>query len=392
MKRIWAIAKKEFRRYFTDPRMLAALFLPGILIFLIYTALGNFVQGLDIGSVEPDYSYRIAYSDNYGSEEEPALLTAFSSYLASSGHTGESVFLPYEPAKRGEMLSDLAEGELDIVISFSEGFESILEEGPSLSPTRPNVDIYYNASHQASEQAYSLLLSLTGVYDAYTVNASIENPNVGGESFTMNSLFSFLFPMIVTSLLFSSCLSICPESIAGEKERGTIASILITPIRPWELATGKIVSLSVLAVLSGTVSALGLIASLPTMLGGMSISLSPISIAGLFFAVVSLLLMMVAGSSLVSAFAKTIKEATGYLGPLTAILVILAVLPMALDLTPIGFAFVPFLNVIVCMSSVFSTPVSILYWAISIVESLLIAGFFLFLTVRLFRSERAMFG
>ena len=94
MKRIWAIAKKEFRRYFTDPRMLAALFLPGILIFLIYTALGNFVQGVDIGSVEPDYSYRIAYSDNYGSEEEPALLTAFSSYLASSGHTGESVSCP----------------------------------------------------------------------------------------------------------------------------------------------------------------------------------------------------------------------------------------------------------------------------------------------------------
>ena len=35
MKRILAIGKKEFRRYFTDPRMLAALFLPGILIFIL---------------------------------------------------------------------------------------------------------------------------------------------------------------------------------------------------------------------------------------------------------------------------------------------------------------------------------------------------------------------
>lgn len=388
MKRILAIVRKEFRRYFTDPRMLAALFLPGILIFVLYTVIGEIVKGVVAPSVEPTYSYRIAYSDNSGSPT-PAILSAFDAYLAATGHEGETFYVPYAPEDVEEQWSLLEKGELDLVIRFSNDFE--LDLG-NASPTKPNIDFFYNASRSESETAYGVFTSLVGIYDGYTVNASGEAPNVGGESFTMNSLMAFLFPMIIVSLLYSSCLSICPESIAGEKERGTLASILVTPIKPYEFAAGKVVALTVLSVLSGIVSALGTIASIPTMLGGLSINLGPAAIVGLFFAIIAILLMMVSLASFVSAFAKSVKEATSYLGPLSAVLIVLAVLPMMVDLSPIGFAFVPFLNVIGCMASVFVTPVPIAYWVISIVESFLVAAFFIYLTVRMFRSERAMFG
>ena len=61
MNNIFAILKKELRRFFTDKRMLLSLFLPGILIFIIYTAMGsvfsNFLNPSD------DYNY-IVYIDN----------------------------------------------------------------------------------------------------------------------------------------------------------------------------------------------------------------------------------------------------------------------------------------------------------------------------------------
>ena len=388
MKRIAAIAKKEFRRYFTDPRMLAALFLPGILIFILYTVLGQIFDGAIAPSVEPTYSYRIAYSDNSGSSN-PTIITAFEAYLEKSDHEGETVYIPYHPEEIEEQWSLLEEGELDLVIRFSEGFETDLGNG---SPSKPNIDFFYNASRSESETAYGIFSSLVDVYDGYTVNGSGEAPNVGGESFAMTSLMGFIFPMVIVSLLYSSCLSICPESIAGEKERGTLASILVTPIKPYEFATGKVLSLAVLSVLSGIVSALGTIASIPTMLGGLTVNLGAAEITGLFFAIIALLLMMVSLSSFVSAFAKSSKEAMSYLGPLVAILIILAIVPMMVDLTPIGFAFIPFLNVIGCISSLFVSPVSLAYWAVSIVESLLISAFFIYLTVRMFKSERAMFG
>ena len=45
MKNIWIILKKELRRYFTDTRMLIGIILPGILIFLLYSVMGNFMNG-----------------------------------------------------------------------------------------------------------------------------------------------------------------------------------------------------------------------------------------------------------------------------------------------------------------------------------------------------------
>ena len=41
MKNIKTVFLKELKRFFTDPRMLIALFLPGILIFIVYI---NFIN------------------------------------------------------------------------------------------------------------------------------------------------------------------------------------------------------------------------------------------------------------------------------------------------------------------------------------------------------------
>ncbi|MFQ7035420.1 MAG: ABC transporter permease subunit [Candidatus Borkfalkia sp.] len=52
-------------------------------------------------------------------------------------------------------------------------------------------------------------------------------------------------------------MGIAPESIAGEKERGTIATLLVTPIKRSELVVGKVLSLSALSSLSAISSFIG---------------------------------------------------------------------------------------------------------------------------------------
>lgn len=58
MKNIWTIMKKEFSRFFKDKRLVLALVLPGILIYVIYSFLGQGVFD-KIGKTDENYVYQI---------------------------------------------------------------------------------------------------------------------------------------------------------------------------------------------------------------------------------------------------------------------------------------------------------------------------------------------
>jgi sodium transport system permease protein len=68
LKGIWTIAKKEFHRFFHDKRILLSLFLPGLLIYVIYSFLGEGVLG-NMTGVEEDYTYTM-YAVNAPDELE----------------------------------------------------------------------------------------------------------------------------------------------------------------------------------------------------------------------------------------------------------------------------------------------------------------------------------
>jgi sodium transport system permease protein len=72
--------------------------------------------------------------------------------------------------------------------------------------------------------------------------------------------------MLIIMFLFSGAMSIGPDSIAGEKERGTIATLLVTPVKRSEIAIGKVMSLSIISLFSATSSFIGIMLSLPKLL------------------------------------------------------------------------------------------------------------------------------
>ena len=117
---------------------------------------------------------------------------------------------------------------------------------------------------------------MTQVLDSYeSALANKFDINPGGEGYDLASeedisaqVFSMMVPMLMMAFLFSGCMAVAPESIAGEKERGTIATLLVTPLKRSHLALGKILSLSVIAILSGLSSFLGTMLSLPKLMGG----------------------------------------------------------------------------------------------------------------------------
>ena len=403
MKNIKTIFFKELRRFFTEPRMLAALFLPGIIIYIFYSLMGTFMEAsFAPSSGKPEnYTYRIVATNNYSSTEEvaPLIFDVFDAYLPINESSNKSEYHYINLDQVSEYKEALSNHEYDLLIVFNDNFEDSLKG--EISSTKTNISIYYDGSDSISTYLYTVFASLVDTtYTNFTVN--IENGiyvdgNVSPENYTFKNIMSFVVPLVTISLLFSTVISICPEAIAGEKERGTLASLLMTPMKRTELVIGKISALSIVSLSSGLVSFLGLVISLPNLYGGgmtLGSLFSPASFIMLLLLILTTLCVFVTLGLVISAFSKSIKEAGSYLTPIMTILMVASIIPFSIDMSGIGYAFIPLLNIVSSMNLLIrETNLDLLlpYISITAVMNIVLSGVLIFITAKLFNSEKIMF-
>lgn len=400
MKNIFTIFFKEMRRIFTDKRMLLALFVPGIMIFIIYTLMGNLMNSQLFNTKINDTTYKIVYTDNYSSNTDslPKLLSYFDLYLESAkddvekGNKVEKTII--SSAEVDDFKQKLIDDEYHILIEFTDNFENNI--GSSLE--RNNVSLFYNGSNEVSSYLYGLFNQMIPeVYNDYTVNVDSTglpvNPNLVEDDFILKKVMAFVLPMVTISLLYSTILTLVPETISGEKERGTLSILLLTPVKRSNIVLGKVLALTVAAVAAGSVSFIGLLTSLPKMVGGMTLSISFLNMLLLFLLITSTLVLLVTFGTMVSCFAKTIKEASSYLGPFTMVFITLAILPGLLGMNNIGYAFVPIINLCVCMSNIVSFgTVAAEFLLVTILTNILFTALIVYITTILFKKERVVIG
>ena len=394
MKNVKTIFFKELKRIFTDPRMLIALFLPGILIFVLYTCMGKIMQGLEIGSSSiKDSTYNIVYTDNSGNER-PNLLSYMDAIMTSleEEKTNVVAYTKIGEDKVDEYVTKLKEGEVDVLIHFTTDFEKNVFD---VSKTGNNITILYNGASNKATRAYSLITTcVEQAYKNYTVNmegGTVVPSNVSDKDSVFSTIMSFIIPMVTVSLLFSTVLSICPESIAGEKERGTLANILLTPIKRSELVIGKICSLTITAILSGIFSFVGWITSIPNLMGGTTIGLSAGSIVLFLLIVVTTLVLFTAFGIFMSSLTMTTKEATSLLGPMTMLIMALSLLPSFIGATPdaIHLAFIPVVNLSSCMGFITAGAEGyVLFLVITLIANIIFSALFVFGVTRIFKKEK----
>lgn len=237
--------------------------------------------------------------------------------------------------------------------------------------------------------------SLNTIY--YEAEAAFEAQNGSSDMQELGDILGNLIPMLIIMLLFSGCMAIAPSSIAGEKERGTIATLLVTPMKRHELAIGKIVSLSCFALLSGLSSFLGIILSLPKMIQGDDISL-PDNIYGgsdcllILLLILSTVLIIISGISILSAWAKDVKSAGTMVLPLMLFIMMAALTPMIGAAGSPALYLIPVYNSAQCMAAVFAFRVEMLPLAITIASNLAYTALAVFALTKMFDSERVMFS
>ncbi|QSX06528.1 ABC transporter permease [Sedimentibacter sp. zth1] len=386
---IVTIIKKEFARFFGDKRLFfTTVIMPGLMIYIMYSLMGGAFS--NVFSVDEEYASKVNIVNLPQSVE--TMLSELS--LDKKDITVDDVTVSKE---------QIVNEKLDLLIVFPENFDEIVPSFDNISNEKAlNIDMYYNSASTKSQNIYSIISDILDKYETslsnkFDINNTDEAHDLATEKASTGMMFSLIMPMLLMIFLFQACMAIAPESIAGEKERGTIAPLLVTPIKRSNLAIGKIIALAVIALLSGISSALGTMLSLPKLMNFGDVSAAVYGINDYILlgtVIISTILFLVAVVSILSANAKTIKEAQTSSAPLMFVITILGVTSMFGNgaKTELFYYFLPFYNSLQCMNSIFTFKVIQMNIIVAVLSNLAYTGIGVFVLAKMFKSEKIMFN
>jgi sodium transport system permease protein len=368
--------------------MVFSLILPGLIIFVLYSVMGNMTSRLT--SIDEDYTYQV-YVMNQPDE--------LSSINISEGY---EIDMTIANLDQDVILKKLEEKEIDLYIIYEEDFYQKMMDYDVSDGQAPFIEMYYNSTSNESSEIYQYYQAVFTAYESQLINKFDMNPNINTiydlatENDVSIQFITSLLPFLLLTFLFSGAMSVSTESIAGEKERGTIATLLMTPTKKSEIALGKIISLSLITMVSAASSFIGLMLSLPKLLGESSISVSmysPTTYLLLFLVLISTVLIYVVVLSMISAYAKSIKEAASFAMPLMILNMLVGISSMlGVSSTKMSSYFVPVYNSVQSIIGILSLEVNPMNLIITFTVNLVVVGLGVYGLTKMFNSEKVMFN
>ncbi|HKM66913.1 MAG TPA: ABC transporter permease [Candidatus Acidoferrum sp.] len=233
----------------------------------------------------------------------------------------------------------------------------------------------------------------------------IKQDNVAPPEKVGGAAFGGIIGYMVILLCMTGGMYPAMDLTAGEKERGTMETILSSPISRLDLVLGKFFLVltaslvtAALAVLSMGVSFWGMQqakvfdASKNPEAAGMQLHIGFTAVLSVFIMALPLAVLFSAGLITISLFAKSYKEAQSYVSPLMILVIVPAVAAMlpGVELTA-KLALIPILNVsLLCKELVTGTY----HWnfiALIFLSTCVYASAALFLAVKMFQREDVLF-
>jgi len=393
-KGLAAIIKKEFIRFFTDRRMvITTVIMPGLMIYLIYSFIGVFATNMT------------STDNNY----QPSIYTINTPASAKTLFSQANISPTEIPASQEDSIKQqIQDKTADLLVVFPDGFDATIANHAgtdSTAYTPPNIEIYSNSARTESDSANTTVTALLNTYNTpvITINAAGNTADLATQQDSIGTMFSSILPLLMLIFLYSGCVGVAPESIAGEKERGTIATLLVTPLRRWQLALGKVISLGLIALLAGASSFLGIILSVPKLLNsalagtGTQISVNLYGAGDyvmLLVVILSTVLLFIGLISIISAYARTVREANTMMLPFMIVIMLVGVMGIftqGAQSSPFYYL-IPVYNSVESLVGVFSFNASPLLVLITVLMNLAATALCVLALSKMFNSEKVIFS
>jgi len=400
---IWVLVKKELHRVFSDRRLVFSTFiLPALSIYVIYSLMGSMI-GERIVDQQEHISNVVVYN------APPSFLEFYDQRDSDYGLDFNGSNLDIEEEKDG-----LKYGSIDLILVFSDDFDRRFEDYETVA-LQAEVTTFYNPSEEYSQAARSKVVrELLADYEhdllvkrfgdasyatAFGVDITNENNQVMDPAKATGTGLSMILPMLIAMLLFAGAMGIGLDTIAGEKERGTMATLLMTPISRETIALGKVIGLAIIAIMSALSSFIAIIASLPNsgmmMTGGevsiTSLALTPLMYLQLLLVMLTLVGIYVGLICITSVRAKSVKEAGTYITPIYMLVMFAAFSTIFQSGDPELYQYaIPILGNVLAIKRLLTFELLMGEFLLTILVSILLTGLLIAMITRSFNNEKVM--
>jgi sodium transport system permease protein len=223
-----------------------------------------------------------------------------------------------------------------------------------------------------------------------------EYRNIASDKEMIGKLAGGFLPYIFIAFCFMGCMYPAIDLFTGEKERGTIETLLTTPVPRWQLLFGKMGVVVLSGLLAASAALLGLFLSMETLNGldndellkVVHSILSPSFIVLMYCLLIPLTVFFAGVMIPIAVYAKTFKEAQSIITPLNIVMVI----PAMVGLFPgvelnVMTACIPVVNIVLSTKELIAGTLDPFLVALSFVVMTTLAVLAVFISYRRFDKE-----
>ena len=377
---LWNILKKELRELFRDKKSLAMMLIIPIFIPLIMIGMSALFEMQTNRDIEEYNKIGFAYEL---SEEEKEIAKQMNIEIVNGSEE--------------ELRQKYDNGEIDLYITKDGNKYIINSDGSDNSSYAKNMmESYFNTYKQYLQGEYLTENNIDSnqVFNIITVEENVfEQENFFG-NYIKNYAFLFIIMAITVSATYPAT-----DTTAGEKERGTLETLLTFPIKSKDIIVGKFLAVSISSIVTGIISfilaivALLLAQNMFSIYEGTDIMFSASS---MIFGIVVIIAYSFFISGLcisIASTSKTFKEAQSALTPLTFISFFpsFIVFMVGLQTTPI-LSIIPFLNFTMIFTDIAAGNIDLLNISLMAISTIVYIVVIFTYIIKQYKSEKVLFS
>ncbi len=377
---LWNILKKELRELFRDKKSLAMMLVIPIFIPLLVIGMSALFESQVSKDVSEYNKIGFAYEM---AEEEKSI--------------AEEMNIEIINGNEEELKEKYDNGEINLYITKQDSKYIINTDGSDNSTFASSLmETYFNTYKQYLQQSYlqENNMNPNEVLNIITVEENVLEQDNYFADYIKNYAFLFIMMAITVSATYPAT-----DTTAGERERGTLETLLTFPIKSKDIIVGKFLGVTVSSIITGIISLVLAIVSLIitknmfSIYEGVDVMFSPLTI---LFAVIVIIAYSFFISGLCIAIAstsKTFKEAQSALTPLTFISFFPGMIAfmMGITTTPI-LSIVPFLNFTLIFTDINNGTIDLLNIGLMAVSTIVYISLVFAHIIKQYKSEKVLFA
>ena len=377
---LWNILKKELREMFRDKKSLSMMLVIPIFVPLIVLGMSALFEVQANKDIEEYNKIGFAYEL---SEEEKNI--------------AKELNIEVNEGNEDELKTKYENDEIDLYIT-KDGNKYILNGNDSDVTTyaKTLMESYFNVYKEYLQSGYLQANNVNpnDVLNIITVEENITEEENMFVSYIRNYAFVFIIMAITVSATYPAT-----DTTAGERERGTLETLLTFPIKSRDIIVGKFLAVTIASILTGIISLILAIISVAiaqnafSIYEGLNIMFSPISIVLSVIIIIAYSFFISGLCIAIASSSKTFKEAQSALTPLTFISLFPGMIAFMIGVTGTPLlSIIPFINYTVVFTDTSAGNVDWLNIALMVVSTIIYISIVLTYIIKQYKSEKILFS